>query len=100
MTDRSKLDRNKFVWKRFGLHYGQRKKPILTLVRDADYPHLYHVQYPDGWTSTPGNLTRAKDAAYGHARHLLGWESRHSASPAAEEPELIVTLLPAANEAA
>ena len=24
-----------------------------------------------GWTSTPGNLTRAKDAAYGHARYLL-----------------------------
>ena len=38
-------------------------------------PHLYCVQYPDGWTSTPANLTRAKDAAYGHARYLLTQET-------------------------
>jgi hypothetical protein len=44
---------------------------VLTLVADETYPHLYRIQYPDGWTSTPANLTRARDAAYGHARYLL-----------------------------
>ena len=62
-----------FVWRDRGLHFGRRKAPVLTLVADATYPHLYRITYPNGWTSTPGNLTRAK--AYGHARHLLGQES-------------------------
>ena len=55
-----------------------------TLVADATYPHLYRVVYPDGWKSTSGNLLRAKDAAYGHARHLLGPESP---SEAPQRPE-------------
>jgi hypothetical protein len=37
---------------------------VLTLVDDATYPHLYRIRYPNGWTSTVGNLTRAKDAAF------------------------------------
>jgi hypothetical protein len=37
--------------------------PVLTLVADATYPHLYRIRYPSGWTSTPANLSRAKDAA-------------------------------------
>jgi hypothetical protein len=70
-----KLDRHAFAWKGLGLHYGRRRKPVLTLVADATYPHLFRIVYPDGWTSTPGNLTRARDAAYGHARHLLAQET-------------------------
>ena len=45
--------------------------PVLTLVADTTYPHLFRIRYPSAWMSTPGNLTRAKDAAYDHARHLL-----------------------------
>ena len=64
-----------FVWRGVCLHLGRRATPILTLVADATYPHLYRVQYPDGWLSPPANLTRAKDAAYGHARYLLAEET-------------------------
>jgi hypothetical protein len=60
-----------FVWRGHSLHFGRRRQPVLTLVADATYPHLYRIKYPNGWTSTPANLTRARDAAYGHARHLL-----------------------------
>jgi hypothetical protein len=74
------LKQTKFVWRGLGLHLGQRKAPVLTLVADATYPHLYRITYPSGWTSTPGSLTRAKDAAYGHARYLLGQE-RPSEAP-------------------
>ncbi|MEZ0283057.1 hypothetical protein, partial [Methyloceanibacter sp.] len=58
-------------WRGLALHYGRRKTPVLTLVVDETYPHLFSIRYPDGWTSTPANVTRAKDAAYGHARWLL-----------------------------
>ena len=69
------LDRHDFIWKGLALHIGRRKTPILTLVADATYPHLYRIAYPNGWTSTLANLTRAKDAAYGHARYLEGGQS-------------------------
>jgi hypothetical protein len=58
-----------FMWHGLDLYLGSRK--VLTLAADETYPHLYRIRYPDGWTSTPANLTRAKDAAYGHARWLL-----------------------------
>lgn len=58
-----------FVWRGADLYLGRRR--MLTLEADATYPHLYRIRYPDGWLSTPGNLTRAKDAAYSHARYLL-----------------------------
>ena len=47
------------------------KRPVLTLVTDEKYAHLFRIRYPDGWTCTPANITRAKDAAYEHARFLL-----------------------------
>ena len=65
----TKLPMERFCWRGLVLHLG--KRPVLTLVPDATFPHLYRIRYPDGWTSTPANLTRAKDAAYGHARYLL-----------------------------
>jgi hypothetical protein len=62
--------RNKdFDWHGLALYRGRRR--VLTLVADDTYPHLYRIRYPDGWESTPANLTRAKDAAYGHARFLM-----------------------------
>jgi len=69
------IAREEFVWRGLDLCLGRRKTPILTLVADATHPHLYRIQYPDGWTSAPANISRAKDAAYGHARHLLGQET-------------------------
>ena len=71
--DRSgKRDTHEFLWRGLALHLGRSRQPVLELVADAIYPDLYRIEYPDGWTSTPANLTRAKDAAYGHARYLLG----------------------------
>ena len=64
-----------FIWRGLSLHLGRNRKPTLTLVQDADYPRLYRIRYSNGWTSTPANLTRAKDAAYGHARYLLAQET-------------------------
>ena len=63
-----------FAWKGLSLHLGRRK--ILTLVADETYPHLYRIRYPNGRISSPANLTRAKDAAYGHARYLPAQETR------------------------
>jgi hypothetical protein len=78
-----KIPRHEFVWRGLALHFSG--QPVLTLVADDTYPHLYRIRYPDGWTSTPANLTRAKDAAYGHARYLLVTESRPSASYSPED---------------
>lgn len=90
------LDRGAFAWKGLALHHGRRKVPVLTLVPEHEHPHLFRITYPDGWTSTPGNLTRARDAAYGHARYLLGGEkpaerghSREGHAPDGEIAELL-----------
>jgi hypothetical protein len=91
---------DKFIWRGLGLHLGNRRKPVLTLVADDTYPHLYRIRYPNGWMSTPGNLTRAKDAAYGHARYLLGEESVASAVPAGEDDVVALTLPATTKEAA
>ena len=82
-----KLPRNKFIWRGLDLHFGRRKTRVLSLVADATYSHLYRIRYPDGWTSTPANLSRARDAAYGHVRYLLGAETVASASYS-PEPDL------------
>ena len=63
-----------FQWCGPALHLG--RHPVLTLVADEKYPHLFRIRYPDGWISTPANITRAKDAAYGHARFLLKLAAR------------------------
>jgi hypothetical protein len=67
------LRRTDFTWHGLRLHWG--KRPVLTLKADRTYPHLYCIEYPNGWRSSLANLTRAKDAAYGHARYLLAQES-------------------------
>ena len=46
------------------------KSPLMQ-EQDETYGHLFRIRYPDGWLSAPANLTRCKDAAYGHARKLL-----------------------------
>ena len=61
------------------------RTPILTLMPDDTYSHLYRIRYPNGWRSASANLTRARDAAYGHARFLLGQETPVEAAPSPEE---------------
>jgi|SRR5262249_1513390 len=85
----SNSDRQKFHWKGLDLHLSRGKVPVLTLVADATYPHLDRIKYPNGWTSTPANLTRAKDAAYGHARHLLWGQTRDVVRQAADPPSAL-----------
>jgi hypothetical protein len=85
LTDADRLRKELFVWRGLGLHLGRRRTPVLTLVADATYPHLYRIRYPNGWTSTHANISRAKDAAYGHARHLLGAETPARAPYSPEE---------------
>ena len=76
----AKLPRDKLVWRGLSLHLGRSRKPLLTLIPHATHPHLYQIKHPDGWTSSPANITRARDAAYGHARYLLGAEMPAEAS--------------------
>jgi hypothetical protein len=80
------LRQTDFVWRGLALHFGKRRKSILTLVPGESYPHLFRIRYPNGWTSTPGNLTRAKDAAYGHARYLLAQETPGEDQPGGVQP--------------
>jgi hypothetical protein len=86
------LKRSNFVWRGLALHFGKSRKPILTLDQDSTYPHLYRIRYPNGWQSVPGNITRAKDAAYGHASYLMGEETgagaAHSRETGKEQPQL------------
>jgi hypothetical protein len=72
-----------FTWRGLDLCVGQSTKPILTLVVDSTYKHLFRIRYPNGWTSSPANLSRAKDAAHSHARFLLQ-ETAPGASRTAE----------------
>jgi hypothetical protein len=65
------LPKHSFRWCGLALHYGKRRMPVVTLVADDNYPHLFRIKYPDGWVSTAANVSRAKEAAYGHARLLL-----------------------------
>jgi len=75
-----------FTWRELALYLGRRK--VLALVADGRFPHLYRIQYPGGWESTPANLTRAKDAAYGHARYLLAQETPAAAAHSPETTSL------------
>lgn len=86
-----------FVWCGLDLHFAG--EPVLTLVPDATYPHLYRITYPNGWQSSPANLSRARDAAPGHARYLLG-EEAGAVAAYSPETEVALTLPPDASEAA
>jgi hypothetical protein len=80
------LSNQDFTWKGLALHLGKSRTPVLWLEQDEGYRHLYRIRYPSGWRSTPGNLTRAKDAAYGHARHLLAQQTARKAPSSPEAP--------------
>ena len=81
------LDAKDFVWRGLGLCLGRRTTPVIELVADATYPHLYRIRYPNGWLSSPANLTRARQAAFGHARYLLAGETAAKGPYAGESRE-------------
>ena len=79
-SEAAKLPRDKFGWRGLRLHLGRSRKPLRTLIPGVAHLHLFRIKHPDGWTSSPANITRARDAAYGHARYLLGAETPAEAS--------------------
>jgi len=80
------LGREHFTWR--GLELLNRGRPVLTLVADEIYPHLFRIRYPNGWTSTSANISRCKDAAYAHARALLKQKDGQSAAEAPHSGEV------------
>ena len=92
MTERVRTNRGKFTWRGLDLRYDRRT--VLTLEADATYPNLYRIKYPNSWTSAPANLTRAKDAAYGHARHLLGAQTGAECAPSPEDTSRLTHATP------
>ena len=40
----SVLRTSDFAWRGLDLHLGRRTEPVLTLVPDAAYPHLYRIK--------------------------------------------------------
>jgi hypothetical protein len=64
--------KGQFQWLGLALYFDKRQ--VLTLIADEKYPHLFRIRYPNGWTSTSANITRARDAAYGHVLVLLKLE--------------------------
>ena len=68
------------------LFYGDARTPLARVVPDNDHPSLWRIHWPDGRTSTPANLTRAKDAASaiaerGRDHRRLHWQQDRSDSP-------------------
>jgi hypothetical protein len=59
------------------------KRPIIWVVRDATYPDMWRVQFPNGRLSTMANKVRAKDAALGHAAAILNGRAEAAGSPVA-----------------
>ena len=42
-SEAAKLARDKFVWRGLSLHLGRSSKPLLTVVPDVAYPHLFRI---------------------------------------------------------
>jgi hypothetical protein len=45
------------------LHYGSNRRPLATVVPDAQWPGMFRIAWPDGQLSDMANLSRTKDAA-------------------------------------
>lgn len=65
------ISADELVWrKRSGdltLHVTNRNAAVLRVVPDKTYTGMWRVEFPDGAVSDMANVTRAKDAAIGHA---------------------------------
>ena len=53
-SEAAKLPRDKFVWRGLSLHLGRSSKPLLTVIPDVTYPHLFRIKHSDGWTKRAG----------------------------------------------
>ena len=92
-------DRSNLTWKRvpngFALHLGKSRNPILHVVPDSRWPHMWRIRHRDNSLSDLLNLARAKDAAQSHAlaelraqevgkRSAQGAPMRFSGSPVSD----------------
>ncbi|SRR5258705_8523923 len=64
-------DRSHLTWTRaakdLALHVGKSRNPLLHVVPDKRWPHMWRIRHRDNSLSDLLNSTRAKDAAQSHA---------------------------------
>jgi hypothetical protein len=73
----------------FGLYRGRCSVPTLRVVRDAVYPGMWRVRWPDGRLSDMANLTRSKDAARRFAESEERRERGRRSRPALLSPQTL-----------
>jgi hypothetical protein len=61
---------HELTWRGNDLHVGHSRKPLLSIVRDENWPSMWRVLH-GGLLSDMVNLTRARDAARGVALAVL-----------------------------
>jgi hypothetical protein len=66
MKDRSHLNWTRGA-KGFALHVGKFRNPLLHVVPDSRWPHMWRIRHRDNSLSDLLNVARAKDAARSHA---------------------------------
>src|SRR5260370_12708269 len=63
-------DRSSLTWTRaakdLALHVGKSRNPLLHVVPDKRWPHMWRIRHRDNSLSDLLNSTRAKDAAQSH----------------------------------
>jgi len=57
--------------------YCNRRQTQVAVVRDAKYPQMWGVRWPDGTLSDMVNVARAKDAAFDYAEGVEARKNRH-----------------------
>ena len=93
MKDRSHLNWTRGA-KGFALHVGKFRNPLLHVVPDSRWPHMWRIRHRDNSLSDLLNVARAKDAALTHAladlaqkpgkRTGVGAPMRFSGSPVSD----------------
>jgi hypothetical protein len=64
-------DQRRLKWKGDGVHLDGKGRALVRIVSDATYAGMWRVELPDGRLTDMANRTRAKDAAFAVACHLL-----------------------------
>jgi hypothetical protein len=63
--------RNELAWKNDALYLRGRRRRLIAIAPDGQWPGMWRVRYPDGGLSDMVNLSRAKDAAAAEALRIL-----------------------------
>jgi hypothetical protein len=80
------VNRTALAWRGDCLHRAGQRGPVLCIKRDARWPTMWRIEWPDGRLSDMANRTRIRDAAVLLARAELECEAqarRAGASPIA-----------------